>query len=311
MGCCGLPKTNTFVTETTHNNDNDDISSIGNIEDEKFIFLCIEGNGFSGKSIKVKSNKTNIYYIIKVIEDRKKLKHAINEALLLGKCRHPNIVKIKQVYKERNGNKISINIVTDYANDGDLYKKLKENKCYDEETLIFWLMQICFGLSYLHKKHIFHRDIKPQNIFLNKNELIKIGDLGFAKLIKNEKDEMKRKQTCLGTKQYMSPEMKKGIYNSKTDIYSLGKTIKDFIKDETNYSESFNNLINSLTEEELSRRPSADEILNNPLIKDQMKRFLEVHNFENSLAYKIFEKIKGRKVKDEDSFFKLVKEERK
>ena len=42
-----------------------------------------------------------------------------------------------------------------------------------------------------------------------------------------------------------------------------------------------------------------------------MKRFLEVHNFENSLAYKIFEKIKDKKVKDEDSFFKLAKNERK
>ena len=42
-----------------------------------------------------------------------------------------------------------------------------------------------------------------------------------------------------------------------------------------------------------------------------MKRFLEVHNFENSLAYTIFEKIKDHKVKDEDSFFKLVKNERK
>ena len=84
-----------------------------------------------------------------------------------------------------------------------------------------------------------------------------------------------------------------------------------FIKDGTNYSDSFNNLINSLIEIDPSKRPSADEILNNPLIKDKMKRFLEVHNFENSLAYKIFEKIKGRKVKDEDSFFKLVKNERK
>ena len=311
MGSCGSsPKTNTFISGVTNDTDNDDNSSIGNKEDEHYIYLCIAGNGFSGKSIKVKSDKTNIYYIIKIIEERKKLKHAIIEALILRKCKHPNIINLKQVYKKRNDNDISVNIVTEYANDGDLYKKLEENKCYDEETLLFWLMQICFGLSYLHKKHILHRDIKPKNIFLNKNGLIKIGDLGFAKYIKNDV-EMKRKQTRLGTKEYMPPEMKEGKYNSKIDIYSLGKTFKDFIQDEANYSDRFNNLIKSLIEKEPSKRPSADEILNNPLIKDKMKKFLEVHNFENSLAYKIFEKIKDQKLKDEDSFFKLVKKERK
>ena len=172
-------------------------------------------------------------------------------------------------------------------------------------------MQICFGLSYLHKKKILHRDIKPQNIFLNKNGLIKIGDLGFSKLIMNE-NEWKKKQTFLGTEKYMSPEMKnKREYNSKTDIYSLGKTFQDFMKDETKYSDNFKNLIKSLVEKNPSKRPSADEILNKPLIKDKIERFLEVHNFKNSLAYKIFEKIKDQKLEDEDSFFKLVKDERK
>ena len=294
MGCCGA-KTNSYI-----------------IENENYIFLEEIDKCFSDKFIKVISDKTNICYIIKIVEERKKLKYAINEALLLIKCKHPNIVNLKQFFKKRNNNKISINIVTEYANDGDLCLKLKKKEYYDEETLLFWLMQACFGLSYLHKKPILHRDIKPQNIFLNKNGLIKIGDLGFSKFIQNEKDELTRKQTRLGTWKYMSPEMKeKKQYTSKTDIYSLGITFKDFIKDGTNYSDSFNNLINSMIEIEPSKRPSADEILNNPLIKDKMKRFLEVHNFENSLAYKIFEKIKDKKVKDEDSFFKLVKNERK
>lgn len=311
MGCCGTVNTNSYLTEKTYDPDNDVSSSIGNIKDERFIYITtVGGNYFSGKSIKVVSNKTNIYYIIKIIEEKTKLKYAIIEALLLRICKHPNIINIKQVYKRRKDNDISVNIVTIYANDGDLSKKAKENKCLDEETLLFWLMQVCLGLSYLHKKNIMHRDIKPQNIFLNKNGLIKIGDLGFSKLVKDEK-ELKKLQTFLGTLNYMSPEMYKRKYNSKTDIYSLGITFKEFIKDETKYSDSFKNLINSLIEKEQSKRPSADEILNKPLIKEKMKKFLEVHNFENSLAYKIFEIIKDQKVENEDSFFKLVRQERK
>ena len=141
--------------------------------------------------------------------------------------------------------------------------------------------------------------------------MIKIGDLGFSKLIKNE-NKLKKKQTMLGTIKYMSPEMKEEKeYVSKTDIYSLGKTFQDFIKDGKNYSDSFKDLIKRLIEKEPSKRPSADEILNNPLIKDKKQRFLEVHNFKNSLAYEIFEKIKDQKLEDENSFFNLVKKERK
>jgi NIMA (never in mitosis gene a)-related kinase len=311
MGCCGTINTGSYVIDRTNDTNNDKNSSTSNIEDEKYIYISKAGKGYSGKSIKVISDKTNIYYIIKIIEEKKKFKNAILEAQLLEICKHPNIVNIKQIYKERDDDNISVNIVTEYANDGDLFKKLEENKCIDEETLLFWLMQICFGLSYLHKKKILHRDIKPQNIFLNKNGLIKIGDLGFSKLIMNE-NEWKKKQTFLGTEKYMSPEMKnKREYNSKTDIYSLGKTFQDFMKDETKYSDNFKNLIKSLVEKKPSKRPSADEILNKPLIKDKIERFLEVHNFKNSLAYKIFEKIKDQKLEDEDSFFKLVKDERK
>ena len=320
MGCSCTVKTNSYLTERTDDTDNYNDSSLGNIEDEKFIYISKVDKSFSDKLIKVISNKTHYYYIIKIIEEKKKFKHAIIEAHLLGICKHPNIVNLKQAFKKRNDNDISVNIVTLYANDGDLGIKLEEKKCIDEETLLFWLMQTCFGLSYLHKKSILHRDIKPQNIFLNKNGLIKIGDLGFAKLNKNikninnikNKNELKKKQTMLGTIKYMSPEMREGKeYDSKTDIYSLGITFKDFIKDGTKYSDSFKNLIESLIKKEPEKRPSADEILNNLLIKNKMQRFLEVHNFKNSLAYEIFEKIKDQKLEDEDSFFNLIKNERK
>lgn len=309
MGCCGTCNTNSFLHKT-RDTGIDNNSSSSNIEDEKYTFIKEVSQCFSGKVFKAKSNKTKNIYIIKIIEERKKLKYGIIEALILGKCNHPNIINLKQVYKERKGNEISLNIATVLANDGDLFQKLIENENYDEETLLFWLMQICLGLSYLHKKHIIHRDIKPKNIFVNKNGLIKIGDLGFAKHI-NNKDELKKKQTILGTDKYMSPEMKEGIYDSKTDIYSLGQTFQDFIEGKTNYSDSFKNLINSLIEEKPSKRPSADEILNNSLIKNKMKRFLEVHNFKNSLAYQIYNKIKDQKINNEDSFFKIVKKERK
>ena len=155
MGCCGTISTNSYVTETTRNFNNDTSSSNSNNENEKYIYIDkIDNKGFSGKSIKVISDKTNIYYIIKIIEEKKKFKNAILEAQLLEICKHPNIVNIKQIYKEIDDDNISVNIVTEYANDGDLFKKLEENKCIDEETLLFWLIWIDFlrynNLMYLY-----------------------------------------------------------------------------------------------------------------------------------------------------------------
>ena len=74
MGCCGTINTGSYVIDPTNDTNNDKNSSTSNIEDEKYIYISKAGKGYSGKSIKVISDKTNIYYIIKIIEEKKNLK---------------------------------------------------------------------------------------------------------------------------------------------------------------------------------------------------------------------------------------------
>ena len=77
----------------------------------------------------------------------------------------------------------------DYADNGDLAKKIKNNKnTYFSETLILnWFTQICLAIKYIHDRKIIHRDLKCQNIFLTKGNIVKLGDFGIARVLQNTK----------------------------------------------------------------------------------------------------------------------------
>jgi NIMA (never in mitosis gene a)-related kinase len=72
-----------------------------------------------------------------------------------------------------------------YCQGGDLYTKIQEkrseDRMFEEAKIIEWCIQICMALEYLHERHIVHRDLKTQNIFLTQYEIIKVGDLGISK----------------------------------------------------------------------------------------------------------------------------------
>jgi NIMA (never in mitosis gene a)-related kinase len=72
-----------------------------------------------------------------------------------------------------------------YYEGGDLYTKINQKKSdgqmFEETKVIEWCIQICMALEYIHEQNILHRDIKPQNIFLSKDEIIKLGDFGISR----------------------------------------------------------------------------------------------------------------------------------
>ena len=226
-------------------------------------------------------------------EDSKK--QIYNEASIMKKLFHPNVISFKDVFKDTKLDYFYI--VMEYANDGDLSKKIKNQKqkiigekYFSEEKIMQYFYQICRGLQYIHSKNIIHRDIKSQNIFLMKNGKIKIGDFGIAKALTNTKNNA---TTIIGTPYYFSPEIINGEpYNYKTDIWSLGVVLYEMcclkLPFESNniaqlsikimkgkydpipgrYSKNMANLIKNMLNIDQKLRPNINEVMQSPLMKN-------------------------------------------
>jgi NIMA (never in mitosis gene a)-related kinase len=110
----------------------------------------------------------------------------------------------------------------EYCEAGDLYNFINKQRgrLLPERTILFFFNQICQAIQYIHNKNILHRDIKSQNIFLAKENVLKIGDFGIAKILHGTHDYAR---TCIGTPYYLSPEVwENKPYDAKSDLWSLG-----------------------------------------------------------------------------------------
>jgi len=149
-------------------------------------------------------------------------KDTIKEAKILEVLQHPNIIRFKEVYKTKKG---QLCIVMDYADGGDLQKKIKEAKdngmsYLSEDQILNWFTQICLAMKHCHDRKILHRDLKSGNIFLTSSGICKLGDFGIAKVLSNT---VEKAVTIVGTPYYLSPEIiNNKPYSFKSDLWSLG-----------------------------------------------------------------------------------------
>ena len=145
---------------------------------------------------------------------------SLNEIRILASLEHPNIIGYKEAFYDMASQ--TLNIVMEYADDGDLSSKIKHNKAnglmFTEHLIWDYLIQILYGLKYLHDNKIMHRDLKSANLFLMKDNTVKIGDLNVSKITRGG---MAYTQT--GTPFYASPEIwADKPYDYKCDIWSVG-----------------------------------------------------------------------------------------
>lgn len=141
------------------------------------------------------------------------------EITALKKLRHPNIVRLVEVLQ----NDKYIGIVLEYASGGELFEYILEHKYLKESMACRLFAQLVSGVDYMHSKGIVHRDLKLENLLLDKHKNIIISDFGFVNSFGNQPNDLMK--TSCGSPCYAAPELvvTSGPYEGrKVDVWSCG-----------------------------------------------------------------------------------------
>ena len=194
----------------------------GKITDKYDVIKEIGSGGYS-RCLLVKNKLTNQSFackelVKKNVSDYEGLMREVN---LMIKLDHPNIIKLYEYYEDEK----KIYLIMELCTGGELFDKIIENtekgKQFTEKQAANIFKQMMSAVNYCHKNGIVHRDLKPENLLYfdkSENSPIKVIDFGMSKRF----DHNKLMSEKVGTAYYISPEVIKGKYDEKCDIWSAG-----------------------------------------------------------------------------------------
>lgn len=194
---------------------------------ERYEILSKIGAGGMADVYKGRDNVLNRYVAVKVLkkeyrEDETYVKKFRSEAQAAAGIMNPNIVNVYDVGVDRGLYYMVMELV-----EGITLKEYiaKKEKLTPKEVISITL-QVCAGMEAVHKGHIIHRDIKPQNIIISNEGKVKVTDFGIAKAASSNTTS----SNAMGSVHYTSPEQARGGFSDeKSDIYSIGITMYEMV----------------------------------------------------------------------------------
>mmetsp|Transcript_97106 Transcript_97106/g.274489 ORF Transcript_97106/g.274489 Transcript_97106/m.274489 type:complete len:342 (+) Transcript_97106:146-1171(+) len=258
------------------------------------------GSGSYGKAILVHDPEGK-QYVLKAIDmsrmDSKERRDAVNEVRVLSSLKHPYVVSYRESFLDGR----TLCIIMDYAEGGDLYNRIartrKAGHSFSEAHVVRWFTQASLALKHLHERHVLHRDLKSQNLFLTADGRLRIGDFGIAKVLENTAAFA---NTAIGTPYYLSPEIcQERPYSWSSDMWAIGcilyemtalrvpfdaPNIRSLVAKITRgptpalpsrYSTELQRLCGDLLQREERRRPSSAEVLKYPIVQTEIRYMLK------------------------------------
>ena len=145
------------------------------------------------------------------------LEKLLKEVSILKCLDHPNIIRVFEVYKNKN----RLSIVTEYCSGGELFERIQKIKRFSENLAAKYMLDIVSAVMHCHDCDIVHRDLKPENLLFeddSEGAQLKLIDFGTSRFIPDDKKLRKPIGTCY----YMAPEVLTSEYGKKVDVWSLG-----------------------------------------------------------------------------------------
>ncbi|CAI4223051.1 unnamed protein product [Auanema sp. JU1783] len=270
---------------------------------DDFEFLKVLGKGTFGKVILCRERKSSKLYAIKILKkdviiEREEVAHTLTENRVLQRCKHPFLTELTYSFQTND----RLCFVMEFAIGGDLYYHLNREvqtskEGFSESRSRFYGAEIVLALGYLHNCSIVYRDLKLENLLLDKDGHIKIADFGLCK------EEIKfgdRTNTFCGTPEYLAPEvLEDNDYGRAVDWWGVGVVMYEMMCGRLPfYSKDHQKLFQLIMAGELrfpsKLSPEAKNLLSGLLVKEPANRLgggtddaLEIcqHPFFNGLDW--------------------------
>ncbi len=211
----------------------------------------------------------------------------IAEGQMLAQLQHPNIIRVLNFDFDQD----TPYLVMDYAPNGTLRRRHPPGSILPLAAVVAYTREVARALQYAHDQHVVHRDVKPENMLLGKNNEVLLTDFGIATVIQTSRSQ--HAQSIIGTVSYMAPEQIRGYPIPASDQYALGITAYEWLCGERPFSGTFVEITTQqiavapppLRQKAPAVSPAVEQVVMRALEKEPQRRFASVKDFAGALEY--------------------------
>jgi peptide/nickel transport system substrate-binding protein len=246
------------------------------------------GQGGYGEVYLGQHLRLNLQAAIKVLHTHltdKEAEHFQQEAQTIATLAHASIVRVFD-YDVQDGMPF---LVMDYAPNGSLRNRHPTGKEVPLAQVVSYVKQVATALQYAHEHKVVHRDVKPENMLVGRNEEVLLSDFGIA-TVAHSTGSLSA-EAAVGTIAYMAPEQIQGHPRPASDQYAIAVTVYEWLCGQRPFSGSFTELVTqhlwqpppSLQERVPAISPAVEQVVLRALAKDSKERFATVAAFAAAL----------------------------